>query len=74
MGHIINEAKNNRAAAKDLEPNAGPKITPGHNFAGDDNLSGTQRQIVADIVSRHIARFCGDERRPEPAWQNYAGN
>ena len=39
-----------------------------------DNLSGSQHRIIADIVARDVARFCGKTSSRQPVWQNYPDN
>lgn len=78
VGQIIRQSKKpfTSAEGKEKTPETIQSPSPAvHGIINKaDNLSGSQHRIIADIVARDVARFCGKTSSRQPVWQNYPDN
>lgn len=78
VGQIIRQSKKPFTSAEGKEKTPETIQSPSPTVHGiinkADNLSGSQHRIIADIVARDVARFCGKTSSRQPVWQNYPDN
>ena len=78
IGAIIHEAKKSTVERVEKSPEVeeAHKLGPSRFHIANQivDMSSGARQIIADIVTRDIARLCGKALPRQAAWQSYTNN